>query len=101
VAINANGGIDWLPDAPQPVMIASDPDLHDPSKTIEIGTPFDADPETAPTTTTVMATDPAPEVASPADGSDDSRPLLWFGGGLAAGAAIAGAGVWFRKRTLG
>ena len=54
VTINAQGGIDWIPGAPQPVMIASDPALDDPTKTVAIGTPFDALPST-----TIAAEDPA------------------------------------------
>jgi hypothetical protein len=100
VAINADGGIDWLPDAPQPVMIASDPDLADPGKTIEIGTPFDAAGASSAATTTTVTAESA-LAASPSDGSDGDAAgsLVWFGGGVAAGAAATGTGVWYRKRN--
>jgi hypothetical protein len=41
VALNEDGSLTWLPDAPSPVMIASDPSLDDPGQTIDIGIPFE------------------------------------------------------------
>ena len=41
VSIGDNGALSWLPDAPNPVMIASDPGVDDPEKTIDVGTPFE------------------------------------------------------------
>ncbi|MTH66275.1 VaFE repeat-containing surface-anchored protein [Paracoccus shanxieyensis] len=43
VSIGQNGGLQILPDAPNPVMIASDPNLNVPAKTIAIGTLFQED----------------------------------------------------------
>lgn len=45
VAIGENGILSILPDAPNPVMIASDPNLNVPEKTIAIGTLFEELPE--------------------------------------------------------
>lgn len=45
VAIGENGILSILPDAPNPVMIASDPNLNVPEKTIAIGTLFENLPE--------------------------------------------------------
>jgi hypothetical protein len=40
IEILKDGNISWIPDAPQPVMIASDTDLKDESRMIEVGVPF-------------------------------------------------------------
>lgn len=40
VEILDNGNIQWLPDAPNPVMIASDTKLDDPTRAVEVGVPF-------------------------------------------------------------
>ncbi len=45
VAIGQNGILSILPDAPNPVMIASDPNLNVPEKTVAIGTLFEDLPE--------------------------------------------------------
>ena len=123
VTINAQGGIDWIPGAPQPVMIASDPALDDPAKTVAIGTPFDALPSTTiaaedPATTPSSdlpdtpasrasaapdSTDPAGTVLTdgPSDVDDDEgspNRLVWFGSGLALGAVIALGATWLVRR---
>lgn len=41
VTINSIGNIIWNEDAKNPVMIASDPNVTDPAKTIKIGVPFE------------------------------------------------------------
>jgi hypothetical protein len=41
VALNEDGSLTWLPDAPNPVMIASDLSLDAAEQTINIGTPFE------------------------------------------------------------
>lgn len=41
VALGEDGSLAWLPDAPNPVMIASDPSLDAAEQTIDIGTPFE------------------------------------------------------------
>lgn len=41
VSIDDKGALTWLPDAPHPVMIASDPGLDDPEQTVNIGIPFE------------------------------------------------------------
>jgi hypothetical protein len=124
VTINAQGGIDWIPGAPQPVMIASDPALDDPSKTVAIGTPFDDLPSTtiaaegpattpssevAPTptgrdTTAAASTDSAGTAVAegPSDVDDDDgspNRLVWFGSGLALGAVVALGASWLVRRT--
>lgn len=45
VSLNEDGSLTWLPDAPNPVMIASDPSLDAAEQTINIGTAFE---DTAP-----------------------------------------------------
>lgn len=45
VEIGRNGVLTLLPDAPNPVMIASDPGLDAPEKTVAIGTLFEEQPE--------------------------------------------------------
>lgn len=124
VTINAQGGIDWIPGAPQPIMIASDPALDDPTKTVAIGTPFDALPSTtiaADDPATTPSSDPAHTPAGPdttppdstdsagtvvtkgpsnTDYYDDSpNRLVWFGSGLALGAVVALGATWLVRRT--
>ncbi|WCR10056.1 VaFE repeat-containing surface-anchored protein [Paracoccus stylophorae] len=41
VTLGDDGWLTYLPDAPNPVMIASDPDVQAPAKLISIGTPFE------------------------------------------------------------
>ena len=41
VSLGEDGSLDWLPDAPNPVMIASDPGVDAPQQTVTIGTPFE------------------------------------------------------------
>ncbi len=41
VVLEQDGSLDWLPEAPQPVMIASDQSLDAPEQTVDIGTPFE------------------------------------------------------------
>ena len=41
VSIGEDGSLSWLPDAPNPVMIASDPGVDDPEQTVSVGTPFE------------------------------------------------------------
>lgn len=45
VALHDDGSLTWLPDAPNPVMIASDPGVDAPEQTVNIGTPFEETPE--------------------------------------------------------
>lgn len=77
VVINASGGVDWLVDAPQPVMIASDPALADPAKTIEVGTPFDA------------AASPADTAGTDSESSGMDAKWVWLGVGVLVGALAA------------
>lgn len=46
VIINEDGSLTWLPDAPNPVMIDSDPGVDAPEQTVNIGTPFEDTPDT-------------------------------------------------------
>ncbi len=41
VELNEDGSLSWLPDAPHPIMIASDLSVDAPEQTIEIGVPFE------------------------------------------------------------
>lgn len=41
VELNEDGSLSWLPDAPHPIMIASDVSLDAPEQVVEIGTPFE------------------------------------------------------------
>lgn len=45
VALHDDGSLTWLPEAPNPVMIASDPGVDAPEQTVNIGTPFEETPE--------------------------------------------------------
>lgn len=45
VSLGEDGSLTWLPEAPNPVMIASDPAVDDPEQTVNIGTPFEDTPE--------------------------------------------------------
>lgn len=44
VSLGEDGSLAWLPEAPNPVMIASDPSVDAPEQTVNIGTPFEEQP---------------------------------------------------------